>query len=52
MSSEGKSLHTCTVISLDIVLLDFGARDQESFPTLKYLCCLGLVENIFSHVKM
>lgn len=38
MPSKGKSLHTCAVISLDIVLLDFGVRDQAGFPTLKYLC--------------
>lgn len=46
-------MHASAVVSLDIVLLGFGARGWEGFPALKNLCVgVYIVEKIFCHRKI
>ena len=49
MQSEGKSLHRSVVILLDIVLLGFGARGWEGFPTLRICVLRYSKEHILSY---
>lgn len=40
MQTEEKSMHSSVIISVDIVLLGFGARDWEGLPTQR-ICVFG-----------